>query len=228
MPHCPQILNPAFNRVYGRCAAEPGFISTSFSPLNYGGELYVCPDGWCRVSLHVADSARLFDKHYHGWHVAYHGTSHLLAPTVLANGLAPSQAGCFSRGQPAYYFSPSIRYVSHPRYAKVYRHRDRYYQMVFQCRVNPARIWKKKSGTLPGSFIADPPIDPSRTNKELEWLVRPLPEQPAGGLAGSDLFVIYGIMVRSYCSVEDALADPTNGWWCEDTKGKVLAGREVK
>ena len=99
--------------------------------------------------------------------------------------------------------------------------------MVFQCRINPARKITKEYGTLLGSYPYDSPIDPTRSNKQLEWLVSPLPKQETDGLAGSDLFVVYGIMVRSYNSAEEALCDPTNSWWCEDTRRKVLAGEEV-
>jgi hypothetical protein len=205
----PQILNPAFNRIYGRGLQAPGFKSTEFTFLDYSGEKYHCPTGWRRISLNVASTPSEFDRKYGGWHVAYHGTKHGLACTILTNGLQ-AFPGCFSEGKPVVYFSPSIKYTSHPRYSAVYQNAGKYLQMVFQVRVNPLRIWKKKRGTLRGAFRGDPTLDEHFPgNKNLEWLVNSLPGAQLSDMA--DLFIIYGIMVRVYDS--DPTLDPENSWW---------------
>ena len=221
-----RLTNPAFNRIYGRGLRAPGFLPTVFSFLDYSGEKYYCPTGWRRISINVADSAAEFDRRYGGWHVAYHGTNHVLAATILTTGFVPTSGGAYSRKKEVVYFSPSIEYAGHPGYAKLYEVSDRsgakkYMQMVLQVRINPANISKKVGGTLPGAFdpsngnynmVRDnPPADPHFPNNEnLEWLVEPIP-----GTSGIDMFrkmfVIYGIMIR--VSDTDPRNHPANHWW---------------
>ena len=221
-----RLTNPAFNRIYGYDLRAPGFMPTVFRYLYYSGEIYYCPTGWRRISINVADSAAEFDRKYGGWHVAYHGTKLELAATILTSGFLPSQ-GAYSDGENVLYFSPSIEYSAHPRYANVYELDDKsgakkYVQMVLQVRVNPMNIWKKVGGTLPGAFDANneknydesrdnPPADPNfPENRNLEWLVRPIP-----GTSGidmfKDMFVIYGIMIR--VSDTHPKNHPVNAWW---------------
>jgi len=220
-----RLTNPAFNRIYGLGLTAPGFKPTGFNPIDYSGERYYCPTGWRRISINVADSAAEFDRKYGGWHVAYHGTSHELASTILTTGFLPTP-GAYSDNEEVVYFSPSIEYAAHPRYAKVYELNDRsgvrkYMQVVLQVRVNPMNIWKKVGGTLPGAFDPShgyysvnrdsPPADPNfPENRNLEWLVKPIP-----GTTGIDMFrnmfVIYGIMIR--VSSGDLKYHPGNRWW---------------
>jgi len=220
-----RLTNPAFNRIYGRGLTAPGFRPTVFNFLDYSGEVYYCPTGWRRISINVADSAAEFDRKYGGWHVAYHGTNHELAATILTSGFMPA-VGARSGKEEVVYFSPSIEYAGHPRYAKVYEHNDRrgekkYMQMVLQVRINPMNIWKKVGGTLPGAFDPsnryykksrdNPPADPNfPKNQNLEWLVKPIP-----GTSGMDMFknmcVIYGIMIR--VSDTDPKNNPDSQWW---------------
>ena len=204
-----RLTNPDFNRIYGKDLSAPGFKPTLFDFLDYSGEKYYCPSGWRRISINVADSAAEFDRRFGGWHVAYHGTKHELAATILRSGFLPA-AGAFSDGKNVVYFSPSIEYAGHPRYAKVYevvnKGLKRYMQMVLQVRINPRSIWKKEGGTLPGAFPPDhgrydkdrdnPPADPNfPDNQNLEWLVKPMPGK-SGIDMFKDMFVIYGIMIR--------------------------------
>ena len=218
-------LNPDFHRIYGSGLRAPGFKSTVFSYLNYSGEEYYCPNGWRRISLDVAESAAAFDRKYDGWHVAYHGTRHALATLILVEGFIP-KPGAYSEGKDVVYFSPSIEYAAHPRYAKVYKVTDdrgarKYMQMILQVRLNPKNIWKKVGGTLRGAFDPanrhyneardNPPADPNfPENRNLEWLVKPIP-----GTSGADMFknmfVIYGIMIR--VSDTHPKTHPTNAWW---------------
>ena len=176
-------LNPDFHRIYGHGLSASGFKSTVYDFLDYSGEKYFCPDGWRRVSLDVAKSAAAFDRKYDGWHVAYHGTMHKLAAPILVNGFIP-KPGAYSEGKDVVYFSPSIEYTGHPRYAKVYDFPNKsgakqHMQMVLQVRINPKNIWKKIGGTLPGAFDPEnphyeeardnPPADPNfPQNRNLE------------------------------------------------------------
>ena len=144
----------------------------------------------------------------------------------MTDGFIP-KPGAYSDEKAVVYFSPSIEYAAHPRYATVYKvsidesQEILYMQMVLQLRVNPKHIWKKVGGTLPGAF--DPakghydkardnqPADPNfPENRNLEWLVKPIP-----GKSGTDMFenmfVIYGIMIR--VSETDPKTHPTNDWW---------------
>ena len=220
-----RLLNPDYNRIYGRGLSAPGFKPTIFKFLDYSGEKYFCPNGWRRVSLNVAKSAAAFDRKYDGWHVAYHGTRHVNSAAILTDGFIP-KPGAYSEGKAVVYFSPSIEYAAHPRYARVYEvpdesGRKQYMQMVLQLRVNPKNIWRKVGGTLPGAFDPenpyyneardDPPADPNfPENRNLEWLVKPIP-----GTSGIDmfknLFVIYGIMIR--VGYTDPKTHPANAWW---------------
>lgn len=183
------LTNPAFNRIYGDCDA-PGFRSTLFSFIEYSGELYFCPVGWRRISINVASSEDEFDEKYGWWHVAYHGTKHELAATILTSGFW-ARPGEHSNKDCPVYFTSSIVYASHPRYSEVYQVRDedgkmKYVQMVLQVRVNPLKIWKKKDGILRGAYSPDhesynaerdgTPIDHNfPENRDLEWLVKPHP-----------------------------------------------------
>jgi len=220
-----KLTNPAFNRIYGTGLVADGFRPTVFDYLDYSGEKYFCPTGWRRISINVASSPEEFDRKYGGWHVAYHGTNHELAATVLTSGLMPL-VDMNSGREAVVYFSPSIEYAGHLRYSKTYEvsgkdGEKKYMQMVLQVRVNPYRIWKKIGGTLPGgmtpncngyikkrdSKAADPNFP---GNENLEWMVKPLPGG-SGIDQFSDVFVIYGLMIRS--SDTDLCRLPQNDWW---------------
>jgi len=97
-------------------------------------------------------------------------------------------------------------------------------QMILQVRLNPKNIWKKRGGTLPGALDPDhesynkdrdnPPADPNfPDNRNLEWLVKPIPET-SGIDMFKNMFVIYGIMMR--VSDTDPKTHPTNAWWLKE------------
>ncbi|RNA28863.1 hypothetical protein BpHYR1_028888 [Brachionus plicatilis] len=119
-------FNPRFNRIYGKTFLEDNqepeldqFERTYFTePLIYSGYPYYCPNGWRRYSL-LIDNFELYED----WPVAYHGTASKNILSIMNEGLRPSentndnQCALFGDG---YYFSPSIEYCGHPRYAKDY------------------------------------------------------------------------------------------------------------
>ncbi|CAF1418472.1 unnamed protein product, partial [Rotaria sordida] len=113
------------------------------NPINQDGKPYYCPSGWIRFGVKVAKDDKEFDANWDNWYVAYHGTRGENASKILTSGLRVSTAGCFySDGISQVYVSPSIEYCGHPRYAFPWKQTTkngevRWYQLVFQCRVNP-------------------------------------------------------------------------------------------
>ncbi len=61
-------------------------------------------------------------------------------------------SGCFAiPGKSRVYLTPSIEYAAHPRYACHWQKNDdkkQWYQLVFQCRVNPASVGRAYQETL--------------------------------------------------------------------------------
>ena len=203
-----RMLMPQFNRIYGNGMTTPGFKPTKFTYLEYSGEKYWCPVGWRRISIKVVDTVEEFNETYGYWPVAYHGTNHNNLASILTNGFL-AKPGCFSGGEYAAYFTPSIVYCSHPRYAKIYRHKGKYLQMAFQIRVNPFHIWKKTPGSLKGARSCDKAICDKHFpgNDNLEWLVKQIP----GCDKIRDIVQIYGIMVRVTDTDPQTLDE--NEWW---------------
>ena len=78
---------------------------------NYSGETYYCPNGWRRININVADSAAEFDQKYGGWHVAYHGTNHELASTILTSGFLSTLA-VLEKRLPTFRFPFSIEHAA--------------------------------------------------------------------------------------------------------------------
>ncbi len=188
----PVMLNPEFNRIYGQSARDEGFMPTYFTvPLLYGPARnkmfkYPCPNGWRRISLKVDD----FEK-YRTWHVGYHGTRHGLIGSILEEGLRAAVVTCHKRmGDTVVYFTPSIKYAQHPRYAKNYLVDGKYCQVILMARINHEAILNgPQAGTLPGAFARDPQCDPHFPNRELEWLVN-------HSLPKGENYIIYGVMTR--------------------------------
>eukprot|EP00486_Rosalina_sp_Unknown_P013232 CAMPEP_0201591894 /NCGR_PEP_ID=MMETSP0190_2-20130828/189932_1 /ASSEMBLY_ACC=CAM_ASM_000263 /TAXON_ID=37353 /ORGANISM="Rosalina sp." /LENGTH=194 /DNA_ID=CAMNT_0048050405 /DNA_START=1310 /DNA_END=1892 /DNA_ORIENTATION=- len=105
------------------CQYGPGHTNWS-GALNdgksRGGEPYFCPKGWKRYALDISDAAYNFDSKYDDWPIAYHGAQYDFAGMITMTGLRCSKdgggTGCHGAGV---YLSPSIKYVSHPRYTCV-------------------------------------------------------------------------------------------------------------
>ena len=70
--------------------------------------------------------------------------------SILISGLRDTKGLYCGAGETAIYFSPSIKYCSHPRYASVeFKPQTRkYLQIVLQCRVNPSVVWEKEGETM--------------------------------------------------------------------------------
>ena len=159
-----------------------------------------------------------FDAQWGTWNVAYHGTRGEFATNILTSGLRISLHGCFyEEGLPRVYVSPSIEYCAHPRYAYPWRKTEKngeelWYQLVFQCRVNPLSIDK----VCPETLINDGKktsarVDPNFDNNELEWIIL----GKKGVEYVKDDTICYGLMMR--VSSTDPGLLPTSGWWKDST-----------
>jgi hypothetical protein len=163
----------------------------------------------------VAESASAFDAKWGSWHIAYHGTRGFNAPLILASGLRESNKGCYIRGnRQAVYLSPSIEYSAHPRYARPWKKlvddgkKHRYYQLVFQCRVNPNAVGDPKAETLlqqGNKFVC---IDKNFRNEELEWVI--MADNATEEYIHNNV-VCYGLMVRVIDGEPKDL--PASRWW---------------
>jgi hypothetical protein len=170
--------------------------------------------GWKRFGIKVAEDANEFDARWGSWHMAYHGTRGENASKILTSGLRVSTNGCFyNDGVPRVYVSPSIEYCAHPRYAFPWKQTKKngetcWYQLVFQCRVNPASISQIGSETLiPNEHKNTVKIDPNFDNGELEWVIL---SKEGEQFIKKDI-ICYGLMMRMSTVDPDTL--PGSTWW---------------
>lgn len=170
--------------------------------------------GWKRFGVKVAEDEKEFDSQWGEWHVAYHGTLGENATKILISGLRVSTKGCFyGDGIPRAYVSPSIEYCAHPRYARPWiqttrQNRSCWYQLVFQCRVNPKSVDKIGPETLVKSdFKEKVKVDPNFDNNELEWVVLGKDNQE---FIREDI-ICYGLMLR-ISNVDPSSLTPS-AWW---------------
>ena len=185
------MMDPAWDKTYGPGANNwTGDVNDAY---DRGGEPYYCPKGWKRFGVRVPD----FETRFPGTAIVYHGTQSNNTLGMLKSGFRGTR-GCYDGGVEVSYYSPSIIYASHGRYAKVWKRKSdgKYIQMVFQCRVKPSAVSTKGKETLSATQRVDPnyPAD----NSGLEWLV---PATVVGDdgrkYVDPENVVIYGIMVRA-------------------------------
>lgn len=209
------------NKAFLNIDEEPeieNFLKTRFDVLKYSGYPYYCPEGWRRYSLQIQD----FDEKYKDWPVAYHGTASENLINILEIGFRISKGrgyACFGDG---IYFSPSIEYCGHWRYARPKKSvtRQFYLQSVFQCRLRPGSFSvhretlilddKKEKKSQDPNIDRDKIIDPNFKNSELEWLISSKTLEKLGG-EKKDAFIIYGLMVR--VTKEHPKNLKINKWW---------------
>jgi hypothetical protein len=186
------MMDPAWDKTYGPGATHwDGALNDG---CDRGREPYYCPKGWKRFGVRVPD----FNDRLTGTAIVYHGTQSINTLAMLKRGFRGAR-GCYDGGDTVSYYSPSIIYASHGRYAKVWKRKSdgKYLQMVFQCRVKPSAVSVKGKETLrAGGNRVDPnyPAD----NSDLEWVV---PATVVGDdgrkYVDSNHVAIYGIMVRA-------------------------------
>jgi hypothetical protein len=170
--------------------------------------------GWKRFGVKVAEDEKDFDARWGDWYIAYHGTRDANASKILTSGLKVSTTGCFyDDGVPRVYVSPSIEYCAHPRYAFPWKRttkngETRWYQLVFQCRVNPASVDKVGPETLiADDYKATVTVDPNFSNGELEWIIL----GKTGDEFIKDNIICYGLLMR-VVNVDPATLTPS-AWW---------------
>lgn len=209
-----KLMDPRWNKIYGWQQDTEKNIQFWSSPINQGGRPYYCPSGWKRFGIKVAEDDKEFDARWGSWYLAYHGTRGENASKILTSGLKVSTTGCFyNDGEPRVYVSPSIEYCAHPRYAYPWKQAKQngkvcWYQLVFQCRVNPASIKLTGPETLlHNQYKKTVQIDPNFDNNELEWIII--------GKEGEQFItkdiVCYGLMLRVSNTDPETLTP--SAWW---------------
>lgn len=178
--------------------------------------------GWKRYGVKVAKDSREFDEKWGTWSIAYHGTRGEYATNILTSGLHVSTQGCFyEEAIPRVYVSPSIEYCAHPRYACPWRKvqndgKPMWYQLVFQCRVNPDSIDQICPETLINTEAKQMvKVDPNFDNNEIEWIIL----GKKGTQYVKDDIICYGVMMR-VSTIDPALLQ-TSSWW------KHTAGADI-
>lgn len=206
------LMDARWNRIYTRDRTQ---TNSAFwvGALDRGGKPYYCPEGWVRFGIKVAEDDQAFNARWGSWHIGYHGTRGSVAPIILISGLRTSVKGCFEiKGRTSVYLSPSIEYAAHPRYALPWRKyngkQEKYYQLVFQCRVNPKSVGRAHPETLLDEKSKNVKIDRNFNNNELEWVI---PSDKATVTYIRDNIICYGMMIRmSDC---DPASLPSSNWW---------------
>jgi hypothetical protein len=173
---------------------------------------YLCPVGYTKVPVRtvgVPKTPEEFDKKVAEWPVVYHGTKITSVDPIMKDGLRGSRNNVHVKDGLHVYFSPSIEYSSHPRYAKWFKAADgRYYQAVLQIRVNQKKINAMGAESLRLRCTNDVVIDPRfRNSEDLEWIISLTGQQT---YASSDDVIVAGILLR--CSL-NPFAMPQMQWW---------------
>ena len=212
---------PEYCRIYSVDGVdeEEGFMSTYFKgAIKHGGEPYYCPIGWLRWAVDIGLTGEEFEDKYDDWPVAYHGTHPKFSLKILKKGFHHSEKyKCHlprsDRKARAVYFSPSIEYAAHERYARVYQVKNLYAQTVLQVRIKPSLITIKGPGTLDGAFSNNPTVDPNFSSTELEWVIR---WDKKTNIKAEDGIIVYGFMMRFTEQHPKTL--PKNAWWSASEK----------
>ncbi|CAF1207748.1 unnamed protein product [Adineta steineri] len=183
------------------------------NPRNQGGKPYYCPSGWKRFGIKVATDGKEFDAKWGNWNTTYHGTSGEFASSIITSGLKVRMRGCYyAKGIPRVYVSPSIEYSAHPRHAYPWKKTTKngetiWYQLVFQCRVNPRSIHDIRPETFLDIEYKKKVIDPNFENNELVWIILGREDQEFT----QDNIICYGMMIRTSKTHPKTLKP--SKWW---------------
>lgn len=200
---------PSFDKFYvepWHPSANASQWTTTLSGALAGSERkafpYYCPSGWRRFSL---DAPRRSERGFEGGCTMYHGTRPGNLQKIVANGVLAHRC---QHGCKAAYFTPSVRYAAHPRYAKVVKMKGRFYQTMLEVRVSAEAVsrGRREGETLrvDGQFNIDPHYP---GNKQLEFLV----ESEKKFVTADDGVLPTGVMVR--CLERDPLLLEESEWW---------------
>lgn len=170
----------------------------------------------------MAPSDTIFNEKWGSWHIAYYGTRGYYAPFILTSGLRVStQRHMIPRCEQTICLSPSIEYAAHPRHTSLWRdvinddEKCRYYQLVFQCRVNPDIIGQRQPETLLRANRKATSIDKNFHNEELEWIIH---DKLITKIELRANIICYGLMVRVIdCEPKDL---SILNWWKDTHQGE--------
>eukprot|EP01083_Nonionella_stella_P277588 943645_1 len=224
-----EIMNPKWDRAYGQGQDKTHWTGKLRDGRSRGGDKYpyYCPSGWKRYAVKVDGD---FDQKYGNWPICYHGSETCAIGSILSHGIYGNWPGTTNLR----FFSPSIVYSAHPRYArpKLMNDRQQYVQMIFQCRVDPNAMYKcgetlriGRSTKIDSNFsmnfqkcrcgFKNPKWGYSCNvdgHNEMEWFL---------DITDADKYVIYGIMLRF--SNDPSILPESSWWrghWKTDWKGK--------
>eukprot|EP01084_Bolivina_argentea_P240312 403768_1 len=224
-----EIMNPKWDRAYGQGQDKTHWTGKLRDGRSRGGDKYpyYCPSGWKRYAVKVDGD---FDQKYGNWPICYHGSETCAIGSILSHGIYGNWPGTTNLR----FFSPSIVYSAHPRYArpKLMNDRQQYVQMIFQCRVDPNAMYKcgetlriGRSTKIDSNFsmnfqkcrcgFPNPKWGYSCNvdgHNEMEWFL---------DITDADKYVIYGIMLRF--SNDPSILPESSWWrghWKTDWKGK--------
>ncbi|CAF0939907.1 unnamed protein product [Adineta steineri] len=210
-------LHPQYNRIYDR--GHTYWTGALQDGRDRGDSPYYCPVGWKRYSFHVCDN---FHEKVKGWCICYHGTKFSFGLSILLSGLKP--AAVIAHGQ-GIYASPSIIYVSHPRYSEVreislseqssFIKRGKYVQFVLECRVHPK--YRKVIGceTLGADNTI---IDPNINNKIIEWVIDNNNKDIVDFNDPDASIICSGLMMR--VTDNHPMFLPESHWWGQRASGQ--------
>ncbi|CAF3917767.1 unnamed protein product [Adineta steineri] len=208
-----ELMDPRWNKNYAWSSNDSAGGEYWASPINQGGRPYHCPSGWRRFGIKKAKDGKEFDAKWGTWNMAYHGTKSEVASNIIMSGLKVGTQGCYyNAGVRRVYTSPSIEYCAHPRYARPWEKTTQngetvWYQLVFQCRVNPKSIHSIAPETILDFNHKDVTIDPNFKNEELEWTILGQPDQDFI----KDNIICYGMMMRTSKDHPETLKP--SKWW---------------
>ena len=204
------IMNPRYNVVYGYGPGSARWSGAKKDDISHGDEPYYCPIGWKKFSIQFIEN--LDKDKYDNWAIAYHGTGFANHMLILLTGLKCSNNG--KGWGTGVYLSPSIKYVSHPRYCKPFKldlkriketgwgskyidefknFDGKWIQCAFQCRVKPGSYNKygQTMGLRSRGLLHNGKFDNIAAD-EIEWVVH----GKLGRIIGEDKILITGLMIK--------------------------------
>lgn len=179
-------------------------------------EPFYCPLGWTLLRAHVEHytSPKFCGKEKIA---TFHGTSPEVVKLIVANGFLPAKIACGAT-KPTCYFTPSLLYAAHPRYAKPVKvGTDCYAQAVLLVAVDPKLVYKRIGETLRanGKGILIDARFPENNG------VEQLASVPDGKyLKPSDGAELIGVLIRVSSNLQD-LAEVAHWWGCPGAKFAV-------
>jgi hypothetical protein len=184
-------FNPCYNKFYQRGSTYwDSYVNDSH---DRGGEPYFCPVGWTRFSFKTDDV-----NQFEGKAVVYVESIFNFWLNLNSNTPSTLNKYVYSRNNRvegikgrALYCSPSIKLISQLSEPKKGTD-DKYYKVLFQCRVDPNKVTKGKVKRIEGF------TDPNYPMKDapIEWFLND---------ENNSFIFPYAIMIRAFVSNQNPL-----------------------